>query len=229
MLENFAKTLAEKGVTIHLNSPVESVERDDDGITVSSIGNQEQFDKVILTCSPNVAAKLVPGLSADYKMNLRQIRYQGIVCASVLMKKPISEFYVTNITDETPFTGIIEMSAMVDRKEFGGRSLVYLPKYVEQDDPLFAKTDEEIEELFLAALENMYPHFSRDSVEAFKISRVKEVFPVPILNYSSKVPDMKTSLECVFIVNSSQITNGTLNVNETILLADKFLGEFRNT
>jgi len=37
------------------------------------------------------------------------------------------------------------------------------------------------------------------------------------------VPAVKTSLENVFIVNSAQITNGTLNVNETVQLAEKFL------
>ena len=61
------------------------------------------------------------------------------------MKKSLSNFYVTNITDETPFTGIIEMSALVDKKEFGGNALVYLPKYVAPDDELFEKTDAEIE------------------------------------------------------------------------------------
>lgn len=227
VLENFAKVLTEMGVTIHLNSQVEKVESGEDGITVFANGKALKFEKVILTCAPGVAAKLVPGLSSSEKTNLRQVRYQGIVCASVLMKKPISEFYVTNITDETPFTGIIEMSAMVDRKEFGGRSLVYLPKYVEKDDPLFSKTDEEIEDLFLGELGKMYPQFSRESVEAFKISRVKEVFPVPVLDYSSKVPEMKTSIDGVFLVNSSQITNGTLNVNETIQLAEKSLRELK--
>jgi protoporphyrinogen oxidase len=139
------------------------------------------------------------------------------------MKKSLSRFYVTNITDETPFTGIIEMSALVDKKEFGGNALVYLPKYVAPDDELFEKTDDEIEEIFLGKLEKMYSHFSRADVLAFKISRVRQVFPIPTLNYSENLPPMKKSLENIFIVNSAQITNGTLNVNETIQLAEKFL------
>jgi protoporphyrinogen oxidase len=175
-----------------------------------------------LTCPSNIAAKICPQLTENEKAKLENIKYQGIVCASVLMKKSLSNFYVTNITDETPFTGIIEMSALVDKREFGGNALVYLPKYVAPDDPLFEKTDAEIEEQFTAALEKMYPHFSREDVIAFKISRVRQVFPLPVLNYSEKVPEVKTSLENVFIVNSAQITNGTLNVNETIQLAERF-------
>ncbi len=181
-----------------------------------------EFDSVILTCPSNVAARICPQLSENEKRKLNEIKYQGIVCASVLMKKSLSDFYVTNITDETPFTGIIEMSALVDKKEFGGNALVYLPKYVAPDDELFERTDAEIEDVFLSALEKMYPHFSRADVAAFKISRVRNVFPIPTLDYSANLPPVETSLENVFVVNSAQITNGTLNVNETVQLAERF-------
>lgn len=187
-----------------------------------AVNSSSEFNSVILTCPSNVAAKICPQLSADEKQRLNGIKYQGIVCASVLMKKSLSEFYVTNITDETPFTGIVEMSALVDKREFGGNALLYLPKYVAPGDELFERTDAEIEETFTSALEKMYPHFDRKDVVAFKVSRVRQVFPIPTLNYSASLPPVKTSLETVFIINSAQITNGTLNVNETVQLAENF-------
>ncbi|MGC2234748.1 MAG: NAD(P)/FAD-dependent oxidoreductase [Pyrinomonadaceae bacterium] len=186
---------------------------------------EDRFDSVILTCPSNVAARICPQLVESEKQKLENVKYQGIVCASVLMKKSLSNFYVTNITDETPFTGIIEMSALVEKTEFGGNALVYLPKYVAPEDELFEKTDAEIEDAFLGALEKMYPHFSRKDVLAFKVSRVRQVFPLPVLNYSENVPPVKTSLENVFIVNSAHILNGTLNVNETVQLAERFFTE----
>jgi protoporphyrinogen oxidase len=192
----------------------------------SAVDSVSEFDSVILTCPSNVAAQIVPQLTAAEKQKLSNIKYQGIVCASVLMKKSLSEFYVTNITDETPFTGIIEMSALVDKAEFGGNALVYLPKYVAPDDELFEKSDAEIEEIFLSALEKMYPHFDRKDVSAFKISRVRNVFPIPTLNYSENLPPIETSLKNVFVINSAQITNGTLNVNETVQLAEKFFEKY---
>jgi protoporphyrinogen oxidase len=233
VLQRFAEVLQEKGVEICLNTKVlscdaETRRRGDAEILLTTETNPQsairnpQFDKVILTCPSNIAAKICPQLTDKEKKKLENIKYQGIVCASVLTKKSLSEFYVTNITDETPFTGIIEMSALVDKSEFGGNALVYLPKYVSPDDELFEKSDAEIEEKFLSALEKMYPHFSRNDVLTFKISRVRNVFPIPTLYYSDNVPSVNTSIEGVYIVNSAQITNGTLNVNETIQLAEKF-------
>jgi protoporphyrinogen oxidase len=184
-----------------------------------------EFDSVILTCPASVAAKICPQLPETEKAKLENVKYQGIVCASALMKNSLSDFYVTNITDETPFTGIIEMSALVDKAEFGGNALVYLPKYAAPDDELFEKSDAEIEEIFLGALEKMYARFDRKDVLAFKVSRVRQVFPIPTLDYSENLPPAKTSLENVFVINSAHIVNGTLNVNETVQLAENFFRE----
>lgn len=180
------------------------------------------FDKVIVTAPSNVAEKMLPQLDETEKKQLRNIKYQGIVCASVMMRCSLSNYYVTNITDDTPFTGIIEMSAIVDKREFDGNALVYLPRYIAPDDELFDKTDEEIERYFLNGLERMYPHFRRKDVVAFKISRVRQVFPVPVVRYHEGLPDMKSSVDGVYIVNSSHIVNGTLNINETVQLAENF-------
>lgn len=236
ILERFGEHLKAKGVEIRLNCKVliaESAVNSEKKIKVtfsnsadSANSAVENFDKIIITVPANIAAQIVPQLTDSEKQKLNEIKYQGIVCASVLMKKSLSEFYVTNITDETPFTGIIEMSALVDKKYFGGNALIYLPKYVAPDDELFEKTDEEIKEIFLSALEKMYAHFKREDVLEFKVSRVRNVFPIPTLNYSANLPEMKTSIDGVFIVNSSQITNGTLNVNETIQIAERFYTEY---
>ena len=185
----------------------------------------DTFDKVILTCPSNVAAKMAPQLTEIEKQDLEAIRYQGIVCASALTKCSLSNFYVTNITDDAPFTGVIEMSALVDKKEFDRNALVYLPKYVAPDDELFEKSDDEIERIFLAGLEKMYPQFRRKDVLAFKVSRVRQVFPLPVLNYSRDLPPAKTSIVGVYVVNSSHIVNGTLNVNETVQLAERFFAD----
>ncbi|MCE9533612.1 MAG: FAD-dependent oxidoreductase, partial [Planctomycetes bacterium] len=151
------------------------------------------------------------------------VTYQGIVCASLLLKKPLAHYYVTNITDPAPFTAVIEMTALIDPSELGGKHLVYLPKYVAPDDPIFEESDEAIRHRFLAALHKMYPNLHADDLLAFQISRVRNVFAVTTLQYSKQVPPIVTSVPGVFLVNSSHIVNGTLNVNETLHLAETSL------
>ena len=188
-------------------------------------GTESYFDKVILTCPSNTAAKMLTQADPAERRMLESIRYQGIVCASVMMKCSLSDFYVTNITDDTPFTGIIEMTAIVDKREFERNALVYLPRYIAPDDELFDKSDDEIERQFLDGLEKMYPKFRRKDVVAFKISRVRQVFPVPVVRYSEGLADKRSTVDGVYVVNSSHIVNGTLNINETVQLAENFFAE----
>ena len=225
ILDRFAERIREQGVRIHLSHAAQRVERRGDGVAVEfGQVSRTEFDRVVLTVPGPVAARLCPGLPEREKELLAGVRYQGLICASLLTKTPLSGFYITNITDSgAPFTGVIEMSALVGTEPFGGYFLVYLPGYMAPDDAAFDLSDEHIEERFLTALEKMYPEFCRSSVAAFRVSRVRYVFPIPTLDYSRRLPPMKTSLPGVWIVNSAHILNGTLNVNETLMLAERAL------
>jgi protoporphyrinogen oxidase len=177
---------------------------------------------VIVTAAAPLAAKLCPDLSEPERQRLNALTYQGIVCASVVLKKPLAQYYVTNITDSgIPFTAVIEMTALVDPAEFAGHHLVYLPKYVPPTDPLFECSDDEIRESFLAGLAKMYPAFDPADVVAFRVSRVRHVLAVSTLNYSDAMPEQSTSVPGLHLVNSAQIAHGTLNIHETLELADR--------
>jgi protoporphyrinogen oxidase len=226
ILERFGDVLGDEGVDIRLSSAVERVETCGDGARLTfPHGDDDVFDRVVVTAPAPVASRLCPGLSGDEHERLRGVRYQGVLCASLLLRKPLADYYVTNITESwVPFTAVIEMTALVDRSHFGGNALVYLPKYLPADDPAFGEPDAAVEERFVAALERMYPHFDRRDVLAFRVSRARLVLPVPTLNYSERLPPMVTSLPGVYLVNSAHIVNGTLNVNETLALAERAAG-----
>jgi len=228
ILKRFGEALCKEGVKVKLQHRVSKVERAIDGVRVEfENGASETFNQVMLTVPAPVAARVCAGLSDEEKLRLKDVQYQGIICASLLLKEPLANFYVTNITDrEIPFTAVIEMSALVDRTHFGGNALVYLPKYLAPDDPAFDLSDDEIREKFLASVERMYPRFKRDDLLSFRVSRVRHVFPIPTLGYSDRLPAVETSIPGLFILNSAHIINGTLNVNETVQLAEKSLARF---
>jgi protoporphyrinogen oxidase len=221
--DRFGELLKSESVEIKLNSAARRVDAQANGTVQVELagGDRRTFDQVIMTLPSAVAANLCPALSQAERDKLNGIRYQGIICASVLLKNPLATYYVTNLIDSwVPFTAVIEMTTLVDRDQLGGNCLVYLPKYVDPTDPMFEQTDEQIRESFVSALENMYPDFKRSDVIAFQVSRVRRVLAISTLNYSQNLPAMKTTVPGVHIINSAHISNGTLNVNETIQLAN---------
>lgn len=229
ILGRFSQVLKDEGARILTGFATRHIAPGEGGAieVESEDGRRLAFDRMVLTIAAPLAARICPTLGAEERERLEGVQYLGVICASLLLKNPLAGFYVTNITDEGfPFTGVIEMSALVDRAQFGGRCLVYLPKYVDPDDPAFALPDHELQGQFLAALERMHPGFRRDDLLCFRVSRVRRVFALSTIGYSRHLPAMATSLPGLHVVNSAHILNGTLNVNETLQLAERAAASF---
>lgn len=228
IISAFKETLLSEKVIIKTDHVAKEIQSLPNGKTKISFvnGDEHEFDKVIVTLPSAVSAKLCSQLTKDEIRSLNNIEYLGVICVSVLLDKSISDFYVTNITDSRiPFTGVIEMSALVDKKNFGGKALVYLPKYVSPSDPIFNLTDTEIKESFILTLKKMYPWITDENIKFAAVSRAKNVITVAKLNYSENLPQVKTSVPNVYIINTSHIKDGTLNVNETVRVAETKLEE----
>jgi len=247
VLERYVEVLAEQGVELRLGTRVERVEAEGGvggGVRVTAEGTSEGFDGVVVTLAAPLAARLCPGLSSDEVGRLQGVSYMGIVCASLLLDRPLGGYYLTYLTDAEPrddagdaaavggrdgerqgmpFTAVVEMTAFVDPVEVGGHHLVYLPRYVPPDHGLFDASDEQVRALFEPALRRLYPDLTGDDVLAFEVSRVRQVFAVPTIGYSERIPPMVTSVPGVFLAGSAHLLNATLNVDDTLGLVDELL------
>jgi len=223
IIHTFSKLLRRTGVDLKLGLVTQSIYPTGSGELQVALtnGESQSYDSVAVTMPSPIAARLCPSLKDRERELLNGIKYQGVICASLLLKRPLAGFYITNIADDRiPFTAVIEMSALVDRKNFDGQTLVYLPKYATSDSEIFRLTDQQLREKFLAGLELMYPNFDRHDLICFQVSRVKYLLPIPTLGYSVALPPVNASITGLYLLNSTHIINGTLNINETVQLAE---------
>lgn len=221
ILDRLEERLEALGVAVRCATPVREVRTEAAGIVVElREGERAVFERGVVTLTPKRTAALVPRLDEQVRSRMRAIGYQGIVCASVLLDEPLAPYYLTYLLDASlPFTAVVEMSALVAPTQLGGRGLVYLPCYANARDEIFQQSDEAIRETFLAGLKRVHPGVQPDRIQAFRVSRVPEVFPFPVLGYTRQLPgrDLGPGLHWV---SSAQIVNGTLNVDETVELAE---------
>lgn len=221
VLGTLADRLVADGVDVRLGSRVGGVRTDgSNGLVVESAAGTERFDRVLVTTAAPLTAALCPELDAAERRRFTAVEYLGVVCPSVLLRRPVTGAYITYITDPLPFTAVIEMTALVDPAELGGHHLVYLPRYTDPDDPVFDSSDEEIRAEFLPAFLAMYG-LSEDDVESVVVARARHVMPVPTPGYADRAPAVVTSVPGLFTVGSAQITVGTLNVEQTLTLLDE--------
>jgi protoporphyrinogen oxidase len=223
----FEAHLLSAGVSIQYNAKVNAVKKTHNQMLEVVTENAAQtHDCVISTLAPLPSVTIANELTEAEKEKNKAVKYLGVICPSVLLKKAVSPFYVTNITDTwPPFTGVIEMTALIDKAEINGKHLIYLPKYVNPDDTLFDEDDAALRKIFLGALFKMYPQITEDDILFWGVSKARIVFALPTINYSKNVPGITTSIGNYYIINSAQIINGTLNVNETIQVAENKLNE----
>jgi protoporphyrinogen oxidase len=228
ILESLKAKLFSENIEIITNFKVKEIRQQPEYElkVISTEGSKKTFNYIISTLPSFLSAIVCPELS-DYEIErLKRIKYMGVLCVSLLLKKPLTPYYVTNITDDKiPFTGVVEMTSLVNSAFFGGNSLIYLPKYINSYDPLFNWSDQSLKDCFIESLKIMQPSFKSEDIINSQVARARYVITVPELEYSMKLPFWKTSLKNLFIINSSFITDGTLNVNETLKISNTYLPE----
>ncbi|MEQ1701576.1 MAG: FAD-dependent oxidoreductase [Ilumatobacteraceae bacterium] len=225
VVERMQAALAAAGVEVRLAARVQRVARSDDRLQITlADGTAATFDRVVVTTGSHLAAAICADLLPAERERLQRVEYLGIVCVSLVLRRPLAPYYLTYITDpDTPFTAVVEMTSFIDPQEVGGNTLVYLPKYTGADDPLFAATDDDIVASFLPYLQQMYPGLTDADVVAARVSKVPHVFAVPSLGYSDDAPSISTSVPGLLLAGSAHLPFSTLNVDDTLSLVDEVL------
>jgi protoporphyrinogen oxidase len=224
ILDSIQERLLSNGTQIVTDLTAKKIENRDAGkIAIHSLnGSPHKFDRVIATTPNPVIKNLLPTMANGFASHLGSVRYLGVVCITLVLNKSLTPFYVTNLTDaDLPFTGLIEATHVIPPEALNGNSLVYLPKYVTQDDSLNHESDVEIIKVFLKALKHMFPELTDKDILSYAVNREPYVQPLQEIGYSEKIPPMKTPVKNFYIANTTQILNSTLNNNEVIKLARK--------
>ncbi len=241
-----ADNLRSLGVEVRTGTAVQGLERSGSGWTVQVAGTgtartgtgadpngRSEFeaipaDRVVVTTPGPIAARLLgEHVPSGWLDRLNAVSYLGCVCVSVVLRRQLTGGYLTYVTDDTPYTAVVEMTNLIDPEQLGGRHLVYLPRYTGPDDELFSADENQIAERFVDDLIRRYPQLTREDVLAAKVARARHVMPVPVPGSALKAPPMRTGVPGLYLASSAQITDGTLNVESTLALAERLLDQVR--
>lgn len=220
LCDRLCEQFAVRGGIVRTDTPVTKIERREQGLCVSTRAGVQIFDSVISTLPNRTFSQIVPALSIAYRARLATAEYLGIVCFVLVLNQRLSPYYVTNLgDDDLPFTGIIEMTNLISPDQTAGHHLVYLPKYTAPDDPLFTMAEDQLWASFVSALQRVFPQLTPSAIEQRVLVRERFVQPVPTLRYSSTMARSDTGIEGLFLANTTQILNSTLNNNAMVQIA----------
>ena len=163
------------------------------------------FHKVITTVSPTALLKFCRGFPKEYAQQLGRIKYKSVICAILEMDRPLSQYYWITVSDnKSPFVAVIEHKNLLNESEYGNH-IVYLSKYLDENEELYKANDETVKVAFIDYLCKIFNNFEKTSVKACKINRATYAQPVVVTGYSKLLPDFRTPLPGLYMANMAQI------------------------
>ncbi|MCZ2115943.1 MAG: NAD(P)/FAD-dependent oxidoreductase [Anaerolineae bacterium] len=214
-IDRLTAVVRELGGQIRLNCRAESIRRVDGGIELHAGGASETYDACIVTTSPGLLARMAPDLAGDYLGQLLNLKSMGAVVLTLALSQSLmaeSGTYWLNIPATSPdksggmpFLALVEHTNYIDKSHYGGDHIIYCGDYVTADHPYFSMSQDEIEKLFVDVLDRINPDFRPEWVRKSWLYRARYAQPVPELNHSKAVPDLRTPLAGLYFASMSQV------------------------
>jgi len=216
-LDALTERVRVQGSEIRLHAPVDRIESETSSIapgrvvsrlTVYSKGEAETYDRVIVTLSPGLLARLVLELPEQYLSGLRALRSLGAVVLILALRQRLTDgHYWINLPkgEGFPFLALVEHTNFIDRVHYGGDHLVYCGDYLKPDHEYFSLSHDEMLARFLPSLKRFNPKFTPEWVRNSWLFREKYAQPVPGVNHSYNIPDLATPIKGLFWASMSQV------------------------
>lgn len=208
--------ITESGATIHLDSPVSRLHMDERQPVLTVKGQQHRFDRVVMTTSPRLLLKLAEGIrKTSYGQQAQELDSIGAVCVIYALQHSLltDGTYWLNLPATSPdkresrfpFLALVEHTNWLPREHFGGDHLVYAGDYVPPTHEYFQLDETALAERFMATFRTFNPDFSPDWVRKTWVFRAPYAQPVPGVNHSTNILDLKTPLPGVYWASMSQV------------------------
>ncbi len=207
-MDKLADVVRGKGGDIRLGNTVTGIRRDDSGqLQVEAIDSACGFDAVISTSSPALMARLVPQLPAEYSDKLRSLKSMGAVVLVVSLDRQMTKYYWHNLPKEAgfPYLAFVEHTNFMDKEHYGGDHLVYCGDYLEVDHENFQMTKEQILDRFLPSFTRFNADFDRRWIKDSWLWKTTYAQPIPGINHSQNIPDVRTPLPGLYFASMSQV------------------------
>lgn len=207
-LEKLAAELERRGVEIRLQMPVHELETGPlNTIVLKTPAGPKSFDQCIATVSPHLLTHLAPQLPEGYRSGLLALKSMGAVVMVLALDRQLTDYYWFNLPKGVgfPFLALVEHTNFVSPEHYGGDHIVYCGDYLEPEHEYFDLSEEQLLARFLPALSRFNAAFDPGWVKRTWLFRTPYAQPVPLVNHSHNIPDLKAPLQGLWLASMSQV------------------------
>src|SRR3990172_10286506 len=225
-MDAFADRVRAEGVQIRLETRVHQIRSNEaGGLSLATEEGVTRFDQCLVTTSPGLLAKLAPEFPSGYFEKLSRLRSMGAVVLVLALSHQLSEegYYWHNLPKSAgfPFLALVEHTNFISSDMFGGEHVVYCGDYLDPDHEYFHLEKSELLKRFLPALPRFNPKFRPDWVRRSWLFRTPYAQPIPPVNHSQAIPDLRTPIPGLWLASMSQVYPWDRGTNFAVEVARK--------
>jgi protoporphyrinogen oxidase len=223
LIDALAEKVVDSGGQISASTPVEKIVVEDGKATgLHASGQVYSFDLIVATVPSSIFLSIIPELPSDYTKKLADVRYQGALVLAMTLKQPLTHIYWMNISDpEIPFIALVEHTNFVAPSVYSGKRILYVSNYLSPESPLYSLDKEELLAHYLPHIQKFNPDFGRDWIEELFLFRDDAGQPIIGMNYSSRVPELRTPIVNLYLANTTQIYPEDRGMNYSVRLGQE--------
>jgi protoporphyrinogen oxidase len=208
LADKIVAKIRENGGEILVNSPVLEITTADGRI--SEVVTDEQrisADAVVATPAlPIIDSMINKSIPESFSEKIRGVEYLANVCLVLILDRSLSSLYWTNVNDPSfPFVGVIEHTNFEPPSVYGGGHIVYLSKYLADDDPLYKMSKDEVLAFSIPHIKRMFEDFDESWIKDHHVWRDKFAQPIVSCGYKDKIPASDTPIDGLYIATMAQV------------------------
>ena len=213
------QTITDNGGKILYSSSVSEITRNEDGtyVTTCVLSDSRKYEVesryVVFTGSCRTFVNVSHGLpiSMNTRDQLMNLTYQSRICLALLMKKLPSDAYIQlkfPANTELPFARIINHTACINDRSYGGQ-ILYIVGKCQISDPLWVESDQKIMEEYFRAYRKLFPLIKKSDIKSWRLTKVRyavsEQFPET---------DLSEPLDNIYVCSSALTSHAATEVPE---------------
>jgi protoporphyrinogen oxidase len=167
-------------------------------------GNTEIAADAVVSTVPLPELARIANLPTGFGSVLRNFRYRSFICTVFGFDRPVTGSFRTVFSGyDIPFGGIVELTNLVSPRHFNGQHIVYAFHFLDGNDEMFFKSDEDILRIHASFLDSRFPDTSRRLLWS-RMCRNAYAEPFYQKNYLDIMPGIRTPVSRLFITGMFQ-------------------------
>ena len=198
LAEKIGEKIIENGGKVVRKTKITKVEKKSGGGW--RIGEKD-YQGVVLTVPAPVAEKIL-GIDLGFP----KIEYLwGQTLVLELEENLIDGYWMNILEKDWPFLVVVEQTKMINKKNYGGKNVVYLGNYLQNDSKQLEMEKDRLLDLYEPFLKKIKRNFENKWVKHSFLFRKPYSQPVFPINYGKMIPKMKSDLEGLYLANMSMV------------------------